>query len=282
MWNNDRPADQHQVVDADARPLPPRVCLFADAQVGANLPALVQANPDKVAFLDAHDTARNVGAVVKDKRDRNLGGADGFLDDEELLAQPLALNSLPLHRGLGHGLWHDADRRVGGELASFACGAVLVAALWLSEGRPRDGLGVLFLVIFEGQLARRGFLLLLFRRLGRAIARVARVWCRSLGSVGGRVAFLGLALLLFEHLGASLAKVRQMDETDSVAREPLLRRLVLRREPRGGFVGHGSGYRVRDSAAQRALSAACECRDKTFGHTVFLVRIDLFRAFWIL
>lgn len=130
MRDNDLPPHQHQIVDADARPLPPARRLLrpgaagpAHAQLRAHFAAPVQEQPDGVALLDAARAAGGVGAVVEDEGDEDLGGADGVLAREELLAQLFARLRVPQEGGFGEDRGGEGEGGGGAEAALRGGGA---------------------------------------------------------------------------------------------------------------------------------------------------------------
>ena len=111
MRHDHRPPHQQQVVDADAGPVSPgvRALIRPNPELRAHFAALVEKEPDKIALFDPHNTAGDVGPVIKDKRNGNLGRLDGRLQQEKLLTQRLPLGSLSPERGLGQHPRHNAD-----------------------------------------------------------------------------------------------------------------------------------------------------------------------------
>lgn len=130
MRDNHLPPHQHQIVHPDARPLPPARRLLrpgaaraAHAQLRAHFAAPVQEHPDGVALLDAARAAGDVGAVVEDEGDEDLGGSDGVLAREELLAQLFARLRVPEERGFGEDRGGEGEGGGGAEAAFRGGGA---------------------------------------------------------------------------------------------------------------------------------------------------------------
>ena len=187
MRDDDLPPHQHQVVDADARPLAARAGLLpaaaANAQLGAHLTAPVQEHPDGVALLDLAHPAGDVGAVVEDEREHHLRRFDAFLQGEELLAEALARLRLPQEGGLCERFGGQGEQGVGAEAAlrkgsggwrgrRLGCELCVWGRGMGRCGFRGSGRGVLVVVVVvpypEGELPLgRVFALLLLRRQGR-------------------------------------------------------------------------------------------------------------------
>lgn len=60
-----------------------------------------------VALLHAHHAAGDVGTVVKNKGDRDLGGFDGCLFGQKLFADGFALGGFTAESGFGEGARDD-------------------------------------------------------------------------------------------------------------------------------------------------------------------------------
>lgn len=91
MRNDNLPPNHHQIIHPHPRPLPPRTLIPArHPQLRAHLPAPVQEQPHEIALLHPACAARDIGPVVEDKGDDDVGGFDGFLYGEEFFAQEFA------------------------------------------------------------------------------------------------------------------------------------------------------------------------------------------------
>lgn len=183
--DDDFPPNQHQVIHAHPCPVAPTARLLPapDAQLRAQLPAPVEEQPDVVAFLDLAGAAGDVGAVVEDKGDEDLGGLDGLLHREEFLAQLFAGLGFAQQRGFGQSFGRDADVGIRSQPPFLQCGVIGMEQAWRCRSRwqaiwsagswccrRRRGrfrvLLLFVLVLFpEGQFSPDGLLPFLLRRL---------------------------------------------------------------------------------------------------------------------
>jgi len=173
------PAHQHQIVHPDPRPLPPTRRLLparpAHPELRAYFPAPVEEDPDGVAFFDAADAAGDVGAVVEDEGDEDLGGFDGVLQREEVLAELLARLGVAEEGGFGEDLGGEGEGGGGAE-AAFLGGGGGAGAGRGDGGVGRGGGGgfgvfggilavVVVVVEAEGEFALGGVLALFLQRV---------------------------------------------------------------------------------------------------------------------
>lgn len=179
MRDNHLPPHQHQIVHPDARPLPPARRLLrpgaarpAHAQLRAHFAAPVQEHPDGVAFFDAAHAAGDVGAVVEDEGDEDLGGSDGVLAREELLAQVFARLRVPEEGGFGEDRGGEGQGGGGAEAAFGGGGAGGGRGGGGGAGGRGGGgfgaVGFFFVVVVvdaEGEFALGGVLALFLQRV---------------------------------------------------------------------------------------------------------------------
>jgi hypothetical protein len=101
MRYDDTPSDQHQIINANSRPLPPTINLFSNPQICTYLPTSVQENPDIISFLDPAYPTWYIRAIVEDKRNINLRCLDCILNNQEFLPQRLPRLRLSQQCALG-------------------------------------------------------------------------------------------------------------------------------------------------------------------------------------
>ena len=134
VWNDNFASHQHQVVDTDSRPLVATLCFLSaiptDAQFGADLPTSVEEEPDVVALFRLAGAAGDVGAVVEDEGNDDLGGFDGFLHEEEFFAEVFSGLGFVEEGGFGHCFGGDGEVGVGSDTLSLDGGAILWCRCW--------------------------------------------------------------------------------------------------------------------------------------------------------
>lgn len=119
------PSDKHQIVHAHSRPFPATISLLstssAHPELGTDFPAPVQEQPDVIALLDFAGASGDVGPVVEDKGDEDVGGFDGFLHGQEFLPQLFPGLGLAEEGGFGHDFGDEGDIRIGSQALSGIC-----------------------------------------------------------------------------------------------------------------------------------------------------------------
>lgn len=125
MRNDYLAPDEHQIIYSNSCPFPSAACFLASPhpKLRTSFAATVKKDPDMIPFLDLTTSARDIGAIIEDKRNDDLSGFDGFLHEEEFLAQLLSRLGFPEQRGLRHGL--RCHRKFGVRTKSFPSSAII-------------------------------------------------------------------------------------------------------------------------------------------------------------
>lgn len=141
MRYDDLASHKHQVVHAYPCPFSTATALLAavaDAELSAHLSASVEKEPDVIALLDFTCAPGDVGAVVEDEGDDDIGGFDSFLHRQKLLPQLLPCLGLSEQSRFRHGFGNESDFGVGSQTPFRFCG---LAIRWRRYSGRLDDVG---------------------------------------------------------------------------------------------------------------------------------------------